>query len=356
MQEIHLKMGQLIELELAKSKYEIIQFRTLVEDAVGDDEFTLLAPMYRGAPYPFHNEEILDFIFTVHDADNRAQAYTFRVKPVERYHRENITYLKVQRISDIVKLQRRGFYRLNYVVEMNYEILRDEGDIDTHDLKTLLTRDVSAGGFCGIVSQPMSEGTLIRIHLVLGKEPILLKAKVIHAQRFEDSRIRSEIRCEYVGLTSKETAHLIQEINTMQSEYIRHMAGASLEERLMAYGHEGFLFSERRTKKDWVLVWLDWSVIVTWAISVIIIGNTLLAMPQRPNTLARFYGYSSGPHWDMERIKYNMYYLLILFIVTSTSVIMNSTRMKREGDRYRLSLVIMGVLSIVLIAAYLFWF
>lgn len=356
MQSIEPRAGQVIELELAKSKDEIMQFRTLVEVAYGDTEFTLLAPMYKAMPYPFRDNEIVDFIFTVHDDENNPNAYVFKAKILDRYKAGDLTYLKVVRISGITKLQRRGYYRLNYVANMEYEALKSEVDRETYDCKKIIIKDVSAGGFCGIISEHLEAGSYLRLHLILGNDSFLLNAKIISTNRFEESVIHNAVRCTFCGLTSKETGRLIQAINTMQSEYIRRMAGTSLEERLKAYGNGDIMFSERRVNNDWVVKWLDWSVIITWIISFVIMANTLLAMPQRPNTIDNFYGYVVRSTWDMERIQNNIYYLLALFIVTSISLILNSTRMKRTGDRYRLSLLIMGVLSLMLILAYLFYF
>lgn len=356
MQSIEPKPGQVIELELAKSKDEMMQFRTLIEEVKGDLEFTLLAPMYKAMPYPFRDDEVVDFIFTVHDEENTPSAFIFKARITERFKKEDLTYLRVVRISGITKLQRRGYYRLNYVADMEYEVLQSENDRDTYTCKRIITKDVSAGGFCGIISEHLPPGGFIRLHLVLGEDKFLINARIINTSRFEESVLHNEIRCIFCPLSSKETGRLIQAINNMQSEYIRRMAGTSLEDRLRAYGHGDMMFSERRISNDWVVKWLDWSVIVTWVISFIIMANTMLAMPQRPNTIDNYYGYIVRRTWDMERIQNNIYFLLALFIVSSISLILNSTRMKRAGDRYRVSLMVMGVLSLMLILAYLFYF
>lgn len=356
MQSVVLRPGQVVELELAKSKDETLQFRTLVEEYKGDTEFTLLAPMYKSMPYPFRDEDVVDVIYTVHDEDNRPHSFVFEARTAERYRRGDLTYLKVIRISGVRKLQRRGFYRLNYVADMHYEVIADDWDESVSELRTVVTRDVSAGGFRGIFTEELPVGSRIRFHLKLSNEPILLNARVVSAQRMEESLLRFETRCEFVGLKAKETGNLIQAINHMQSEYIRRMSAISLEERLSLYGHDEMLYTERRRGKDWVMKWLDWSVIMTWMISFVIMVNFLMAMPERPNTIDRYYGYPVRLEWDLTMIQRNIYYLLALFVVTSLSVILNSTRMKRADDHYRYTLVVMGILSMVLILAYILFF
>ncbi len=352
---VELKPGQVVELELAKSKDEIMQFRTLIEAVRGDDQLTLLAPMYKAMPYPFRDEDIIDLIYTVHDEENTPTTYTFKVRATERYRVDELTYLNVEKVSSITKLQRRGFYRLNYVTDMQYEILQEKNEGTSSELYPIVTKDISAGGFRGIVEHQIPVGTQLLLHLKLGEEIFPVKAQVIDSGRFDESFVRSEIRGTFIGLTSKKTCHLIQAINQMQAEYINRMSGAGLEERLKGY-HTEMLYSERRVKRDWVVRWLDWSVVVTWVITFVIMANYLLAMPQRPNTIDRYYGYTVRLNWDMERIRNNIYFLLALFVITSISVILNSTRMKRADDRYRQSLVVMGILSLIMILAYLFYF
>lgn len=353
MRSIELRPGQVVELELAKSKDETLQFRTLVEEYKGDTEFTLLAPMYKSTPYPFREQDVVDLIYTVHDEENKPHAFVFKAKTIERYRRGELTYLRVIRISDVTKLQRRGFYRLNYVADMFYEILSEEESQETPEVYTLITRDISAGGFRGIVHEQIPAGTRLRFHLNLGKEPILINAKVISVSRVQDSSTRYEIRTEFFGLTARDTGELIQAINHMQSEYIRRMAASSLEERLAAYGHDELLYSERRRGKDWVLKWLDWSVVLTWILTFLIMVNFLLAMPEKPNIIDHYYGYPVRLDWDMTMIQRNIYLLLALFVVSSFSIVLNATRMKREEDQYRYTLVVMGILSLILLVIYI---
>lgn len=356
MQSIELRPGQVVELELTKSKDEILQFRTLVEEFEGDSEFTLLAPLYKAMPYPFRDHDVVDVIYTVHDEENKPHAFVFQARTVERYRRGHLTYLKIERISDVTKLQRRGFYRLNYVADMNFEILTEENEDNQAALETIITRDISAGGLRGIVTMQLPVGTRLRIHLILGTETIVLNSRVISSYHVEDSILRYEIRAEFFGLNAKETGHLIQVINQMQSEYIRRMSAITLEERLASYGHEELMSSERRRNKDWVLKWLDWSVVLTWLLTFVAIILFLMAFPEMPNTLDRYYGYSVRLEWDLSLIQRNIYVLLTLFVLTSVSIILNATRLKREGDHFRPTLIVMAVLSLILIMIYILFF
>lgn len=353
MQEAKLKPGQVVEVELEKSKDDILQFRTLVEECAGDTEFTLLAPMYKATPYPFRDSDAVDVIYTIHDEENVPHVFKFRAKIIGKYRQGILTYVRIVRISDIEKLQRRGFYRLSYVADMTYEVFDESQGAAASEIRPIITRDISAGGMRGIVNAELPVGTRIRFHLNLGEETMTLHARIISCGRVEDSMLRYEVRGNFTGLSSKETGRLIQAINHLQSEYIRRMSAASLEERLASYGQEEFLYSERRRSKDWILKWLDVSVILTWLLTFVSVVLFLLAMPERPNTIDRYYGYPVRLEWDLSLLHQNVYLLLALFIITSVSAVLNTTRLKREGDQLRPTLVVMGVLSLVLILVYI---
>ncbi len=353
MQTIELRPGQVVELDLLKSKDEILQFRTLVESCDGDTEFVLLAPMYKAMPYPFHEQDVVDLIYTLHDEENKPHTYVFKVQTVERFRRKDLTYLRVVRTSEVTKLQRRGFYRLNYVAYMNYEVMPDDPKENPSESRTVITRDISAGGFKGVVTEKIPVGALLRIHLDLGSEPIVLTAKTISCSHLEDSKIRYEVRAEYTALSTKETSALIQAINHMQIEYIRKVAATSLEERLASYSHDELLYSERRNHRDWILWWLEVANTVSVLIAILIISNFAIARPVTPGRVYRSFFTNTRMEWDMNLIWANGYYVLALFIITAISLILNSFRLRRQGDHYRMSLVVLAASSLVVLALYI---
>lgn len=355
MQGVELKPGQVVELELAKSEHEVMQFRTLVEERRSDSVFILLAPMYKSMPYPFHSLDEVDVIFTVHDEDHRPHVFSFRARTEERLRRGDLTYLRIVRLSEVRKLQRRGFYRLNYVADMTLHLLNEAGE-PADEPQEITTRDISAGGLRGIVSTPLESGAEVLVHVTLEEEAFSVRGRVVSAGRMEGSHLRNEVRIEFVGLSNRETGHLIQTINRVQSEYIRRMAGTALEDRLALYGHDELLFTERRKSRDWVLRWLDWSVVITWLMTFLIIVNFLRAMPERANIIDYYYGYPLRLEWDMTIIQGNIYLLLALFVLTSGSIVLNATRMKREGDHYRSTLIVMAVLCLVMLLIYMLVF
>lgn len=352
MEGFELRPGQVVELELSKSENEVLQFRTLVEEQRDSVEYTLLAPMYKGMPYPFHSRDTVDLIYTVHDEESKPHVFTFKARTEERLWRGELSYLKIVRISEVTKLQRRGFYRLNYVADMPFLLLDEELEAASEP-RIITTRDISAGGMRGVIVGPPAKGSLLQIHLELGDETLEVKGRIIDMDRQKDSTRHYDVRIAFIGQTTRDIGALVQAINRMQSEYIRRMAGTSLEERLALYGHDELLFTERRRGKDWVLRWLDWSVVATWLMTFVIIVNYLRAMPERPNIIDHYYGYRLRLDWDIGLIRSNIYLLTALFVLTSVSIVLNATRMKREGDHYRLSLIIMAAVCLVLLVIYM---
>lgn len=355
MDAVKLKPGQLVEVELEKTKDEIIQFRTLVEECKGDSEFILLAPMYKAVPYPFQKTDSIDVIYTIYDEENKPTVFAFKATTAERIKKGSLTFLRVVKTGAVRKLQRRGFFRLSYVAEMQYEHVPENEDDAPYGRSFMTTKDVSAGGFRGIFAEELNVGDRIIVHLDLGGHKLSVYATVVRRDRMEGSAKKFDVRTEFAGISSRDTSQLIAAINHVQAEYIRRMAGTSLEDRLAEYGHEGMLYTERRKGKDRIMKWLDTAVISAWLFSLVALANFLMAMPEAPNIIDHYYGYQKRRFWDPQLVNINLVIVMGLLGMSLVSLLLNSTRMKRESDRYRLSLVFSAALALILLAVYLFY-
>ncbi len=62
------------------------------------------------------------------------------------------------------------------------------------------------------------------------------------------------------------------------------------------------------------------------------------------------------PPWKREDIKYVFYILVLNFILSLTGIFLNGLRHHRKKDQYRISLIIMGIIALLGILYYLFYF
>jgi hypothetical protein len=111
-------------------------------------------------------------------------------------------------------------------------------------------------------------------------------------------------------------------------------------------------YTEKRNKRG-ILVQII-NIMALLSLLTIMIIAALLLLPQRfdnhYNQLLRQFGAT----WGKPFLCYLFYLLLLLQVIISvTGLLMNSYRLKRKDDKYRYSLIIYALVSLIVIAFYL---
>lgn len=113
-------------------------------------------------------------------------------------------------------------------------------------------------------------------------------------------------------------------------------------------------FVERRRKPDWVTRAIPLLSIIGWFIAA---AALFMIDRARPRTSENFFTRlsSSGAFSTVDtRLLYVAFISLIMtFVLCLTGFIFNMTRHKRKSDKYNPSIIILGALSLVAIAAFL---
>jgi len=106
---------------------------------------------------------------------------------------------------------------------------------------------------------------------------------------------------------------------------------------------------ERRGKKDTILQVISYLVIVCWLImaSAFLLLGKAKPQPRSPQELL----YDNSIPTNLKPLDYTyinmLFYVMIAgFIVSIIGLLLNSTRMKRKGDHYRLTFVFVAILSV----------
>lgn len=103
--------------------------------------------------------------------------YSYPAKVIGRKTVNNISYLKIERTGDIVKTQRRNFFRLDVVLNAKIQVH------DSHNNKDLtidvLTKDISGGGTKIISKVKLAPGTNVRLTIEAEGTSITAEGKII---------------------------------------------------------------------------------------------------------------------------------------------------------------------------------
>ncbi|WP_010249134.1 flagellar brake protein [Acetivibrio cellulolyticus] len=161
-----LNLGLKLELQLLGYDGRRIDkpFVSEFEWAVGNDTVFIAAPIHEGRLYPVQigTRVIISFI-------KENNLFEFEAIVIDRESKHNLALLKIQAIGQIEKVQRREFFRFDCCVPVNYrevQLPKQEFKEDIQFIKTV-TRDISGGGLCMRLKEPVEQDKLIECELFI---------------------------------------------------------------------------------------------------------------------------------------------------------------------------------------------
>lgn len=183
-------IGNKLEIELM---YSNIKERLIsqVIDIVSDKTLLIGIPISKGNIIPI---SIRDEINLTYNKKNIAN-YGFKAKVIDRGSKAGVFYLKVQRVSDINKIQRRDYFRLDIVLNVEVNVKNDSNEIlgQIH----ALSKDISGGGLKLISKEPIKKGLKVDV-VIKGKDKIInIDAKVLRCVLDEEVEGKYEIGLKY---------------------------------------------------------------------------------------------------------------------------------------------------------------
>ncbi len=111
---------------------------------------------------------------------------------------------------------------------------------------------------------------------------------------------------------------------------------------------------DRRSGPDlWVRI-LGWLGGISWVLMFAAMFIIDRAKPEAEKIITRVSGTEVSTTWDQTLVGYLFYLVIFGVCVSTVGIMINSRRYRREEDRFKLTLIVLGMLSIVGIAVYFF--
>jgi len=111
---------------------------------------------------------------------------------------------------------------------------------------------------------------------------------------------------------------------------------------------------DRRSGPDfWVRI-LAWLGGISWVLMFAAMFIIDRAKPEAEKIFTRASGAEVRTTWDQTLLGYLFYLVIFGLCVSTVGIMINSKRYRREEDRFKLTLIVLGMLSILGIAIYLF--
>ncbi|MDI6604131.1 MAG: flagellar brake protein [Thermoanaerobacteraceae bacterium] len=201
----NLKPGQRIEIGIGRNKK---YYFTKVEDVSKDGTILIDTPIYHNHLVPIHLSSIIQIIFF-----NKNGQFAFDAEVINKFS-GNLSFLQVKQISEITKIQRRKYYRLEKIIPFTYK----EADDEKENFFTGLIKDISGEGFKAVIKHRNTNNSIIFCNIKLSDllKEIAVKGKIIRCDLNKD---RYEIGVQFVDINDKLRDQIITFIFEEERKY-----------------------------------------------------------------------------------------------------------------------------------------
>ncbi|MEJ6950236.1 flagellar brake protein [Natronospora cellulosivora (SeqCode)] len=195
--EINQKIDIIVEAGPYKGKY-----LSKVSE-IESDIFKVSPPYSRGEIVPLRKGQILRVYFT-----DETAAYIFAAKVLAR-EKQAVSLIKLERISDLKRIQRREYFRLDVKKTVKYRLIKNpfnKEDLENEqgEFQKGETLDISGGGLKLYVDDEFPNEGFIEFYIdIPGIEAVPIFGKIVNQYNVEDMRA--------VGIKYVDIAHSIQE-------------------------------------------------------------------------------------------------------------------------------------------------
>jgi len=174
-----ISIGEKINLQLL-NEYDNHQYVSRVEEIHEDETFDVLIPISKNKIVYIKNDTILKVIIAREGA-----IYEFKAKIVNKLFGA-IPLLKLARVSEVVKIQRRNYFRLKSIktIQIKKIINLKEKLFEEQFQASML--DISGGGLAIAANKELEINDLIEIVLNLNSNPITILGRIVRKELKEE--------------------------------------------------------------------------------------------------------------------------------------------------------------------------
>lgn len=231
-----IKIGTKLEVEIPEYGNKIsdntTSYISQLVDVVDDKIISIVSPMREGR-FKYLSRETNLIIYYL----NEKQELLY-FKGVVKGHRKNgaLDIFDVAIDSEINKIQRRRFYRLDVVLPCTYAIVDatlistdklEFTNIDQSLLKSAYTKNISSSGFCMVLEEPIPSDSVLDITIDLeGLASVRVLAQVIRLSHEKNKK--HEVGLHYINISPKDSDILTRYIFEKQRQILKNTMQAKL--------------------------------------------------------------------------------------------------------------------------------
>jgi len=115
-------------------------------------------------------------------------------------------------------------------------------------------------------------------------------------------------------------------------------------------------FNERRKKSDWIIKMTTVLSALSWIVAFIVWIVLDRAVPEKENMFTSMFNVAVRDYWESSLLPIALALLIVSLCLSIFAFVFNMLRMRRKTDKYRKSVIIIGVITIIGIVFYIIRF
>ena len=237
-----LKLGTAVELvknNLSLDDPEALEGKMAcsIHEIVDGNHIMLTNPLRRATLVPLHSGERYNAFFF-----SNSKIYNAPLRVVKNHTEGNFRIVEAELTGQLLKYERREFFRLDTTIDVRYLILTKDNAADfkvatangtllqMDGFENGVTVDISGGGMRFTSGKQMAPGSMVITHMVAPaptgeKKNYIFLGKVIRSERFRDTRDRYEHRMQFVDMKQEAREEFVRFIFECERDRLKKRGG-----------------------------------------------------------------------------------------------------------------------------------
>lgn len=182
-------------------------YKTVIVD-IQEDSFRINLPVSNGEYLILQEREEIEISSCFGDNG----CYMFNSKIISRGTEGNIIYYEISEPYNIKKIQRRNFFRVDVLNEIEYKIITniDEDDYENVSYNKGLMVDLSGGGLKLKIKNDIKEDDLLLVNMYLNEVEFEVKCDIVRIENTIDKQKLCGLR--FIDITPAQIDIIIKEL------------------------------------------------------------------------------------------------------------------------------------------------
>ncbi len=206
-----LKIGDKIEISRMGSK--TIKHKSQILDILNEKEYIISGPISRSTIVNIRLNTILEISY------NKEEKGKFVFKALVTDKNEKGVYkLKIERLSDITRIQERNFFRLPLSLEINKKFKVTEGNKEITMEEICKTTDISGGGTRIFSNFNHKKNDKLLLTLYIDNKEINILGEVVRTSESSNNSYHYEVAVKFVDIDNTDRDIIVKYIFDQQRE------------------------------------------------------------------------------------------------------------------------------------------